>query len=96
MKSENHERELFEQLLQQRNQPVFGYLRRGCHDLPLRHLVYRVDVIQAFDAVLVALVNGVDAQISGPALRLRFAPLADGNQRRLGRLIAGVALAVEL
>src|SRR5580698_1717120 len=96
MKSENHERELFEQLLQQRNQPVFGDLRRGGHDLPLRYFVDRVEVIQAFDAVLVALMNGVDAQIAGAALRPRFAPLADGAQRGPRRLITGVALAVNV
>ena len=42
--------------------------------------------------VLVALMDGVDAQISGQALRLWFAPLADGNHRGPGWLITGVAL----
>ena len=96
MKAADSERELFEQLLQQRNQPAFGDLRRGSHDLPLRHLVDRIDVINAFDSVPVSLVHGVDAQIPGPSLRPRFAPLADRDRCRPCWLVARILLAVGL
>src|SRR5688572_5433860 len=49
---------------------------RGCPDhLPLRHLVNRVDGIDAFDSILVALMHGVDADEPGPAGRSRLASL---------------------
>jgi len=66
------------------------------HDLPLGNFVHRMDVVQAFAAILVALMHGVDAQVSRLALRLWFAPLADGDRCRPRGLVAGVALAVSL
>ena len=45
------------------------------HHLPLRHLVDGVDVIHALDPIQVSLMHGVDTQITGPASRLRLAPL---------------------
>jgi hypothetical protein len=65
MKTADDKRELFEHLLQHRDQPVFRDLRCGSHDLPLRHLVDGIDVIKAFDSVPIALMHGIDAQISG-------------------------------
>jgi hypothetical protein len=49
----------------------------------LRHFVHRIDVIQAFDAVPVALMHGVDGQISGSALGrgLRRTPIGIGEGR---------------
>ena len=78
------------------DQPSLRDLRQGRHDLPLGHFVDRIDVIQTLGAVAVALMHGVDPQIPGPALRARFAPLADGNWRGPCRLIAGIAFAVSL
>src|SRR5215472_3389599 len=74
--------------------PQFGDLRCGRYDLPLRDFVHGIDVIQPFAAILVALMHGVDVQVSGQALRPRLAPLADGDGCRPRRLVAGVALAV--
>jgi len=96
MKAANRERKLFQHLLQNRNQPAFRDLGRGRHNLPLRHFVDRVDVIQTLDAVAVAPMHGVDAQISRTPLRLRFAPLADRYRRGPGGLITGVTFAVRL
>ena len=45
--------------------------------LPLRHGVDGVDVVNPRLAILVALMNRVDAQESGLALRIGFAPFAD-------------------
>src|SRR4051794_20829415 len=96
MKPTNGKWELFEQLLQQRNQPEFRYLRRGRHNLPLRYFVDRVDVVNALAAVAIALMHRVDAQVTGPALRPRLAPFADWDDCRPRRMIAGVALAIGL
>ncbi len=74
MKAADHEGELFEQRFQHRQQPEFGDLRGRGHDLPLGHLVDGVDVIQPFASILIALMHGVDAQVSRRALRLRLAP----------------------
>ncbi|WP_273702973.1 hypothetical protein [Candidatus Accumulibacter vicinus] len=38
-------------------------------DLPLTHGIDAGEVIHAFDAVLVALMNGIDAHKAGPSLR---------------------------
>jgi hypothetical protein len=94
MKTANPEGKLFQQGFQHWQQPEFGDLRGGGHDFPLGHLVDGVDVIQPFASVLIALMHRVDAQISGQALRLRLASLANGNRRRSCGLVAGVALPV--
>ena len=64
------------------------------HNLPLGHLVDGIDVIQPFASILVALMHGVDAQVSGRALRLRFASFADGDRRGPRGLVAGIAFAI--
>ena len=94
MKAADHKRKLPKHGFQHWHQPQFRDLRRGRHNLPLRHLVHGVDVINALAAVLIALMHGVDAQVSGQALRLRLAPLADRNRRGPRRLVAGVALPI--
>src|SRR5262249_20961375 len=55
--------------LQHRNQPKFGDLWGGRDDFPLRDFIHRMDVIQPVVAILVALMHGIDAQISRLALR---------------------------
>jgi len=72
----------------------FGDLRCGRYDLPLRDFVHGIDVIQPLVTILVALMHGIDAQVSRLALGPRLAPLADGDGCRPRRLIAGVALPV--
>src|ERR1035437_362080 len=94
MKAANHKRELSEHPFEQWNQPKLRDLRRGGDNLPLRHFVDRVDVINAFHAVAIALMDRVDAQISRRAVRLRLAPFANANHRRPRRLIRRVALAI--
>src|ERR1035441_253223 len=82
MKAANHKRELSEHRFEQWNQPKLRDLRRGGDNLPLRHFVDRVDVIDAFHAVAIALLDRVDAQISGHTVRLRLAPFANANHCR--------------
>jgi hypothetical protein len=60
----DHEGELLENGLPHRKQPEFGDVRRGGHALPLGDFVCGIDVIQALVAVLIALMHGVDAQVS--------------------------------
>ncbi len=64
MKAANREGELLQQGFQHRHQPQFGDLRGGGHNFPLRHLVDGVDVIQPFASILIALMHGVDAEIT--------------------------------
>jgi hypothetical protein len=74
MEAANHEGKLFQYLFQNRNQPALRDLRCGGHDLPLRHFVDGIDVIQAFVAILVAWMHSVDAEIAGTAFRPWLAP----------------------
>jgi len=55
----------------------------GEHGLELRDLVDGVDVVEALDAVAIALMDGVDAQETGPLLGAGFTALADGHRSRL-------------
>ena len=79
MKAANHKRKLCRHRFEQWNQPQLRDLRCGSNNLPLCHLVHRVDVVDALAAILIALVHGVDAQVSGQALGLRLAPFANGE-----------------
>ena len=51
----------------------------GEDGLELRDLVDGVDVVEALDAVAIALVDGVDAQETGLRIRAGFTALADGD-----------------
>jgi len=57
-------------------------------------LIDGVDVIQTLDAILVALMYRIDAQVAGPSLRIGLAALPDGDRRRARGLVAGVVLAI--
>ncbi len=79
VEAENLERELFEHLLDDRQQMCLADgLHRGDH-LPLRHAVHRVDVVQALGAVQIALVDAVDADEARTAIRGRRLAYADGH-----------------
>src|ERR1019366_5735308 len=79
---------------QHRFQPGFADARHGGHDLPLRHFIDGVDVVDAFGAGPIALVYGVDAQISGLALRVGLAPFPDGDGGGPGFDIVETAFAI--
>jgi len=76
------EGELFEHLSDdwQQMRPGEG-LHAGYH-LPLGHAVHRVDVIQPLYAVLITLVDAVDADEAGSTAGRRGAAYADGDRRR--------------
>ena len=84
MEADDHEREQAEQSFEQRHQEAFGDRRDGADELVLRDLVHHVDQIHALGAVAVALVDGVDSQEAGQAVRLRRPPDAHRHRRRLG------------
>ena len=79
VEAEDLERELRQHLLDDGQQMRLGNdLHRG-HHLPLGHAVHRVDVVQPLDAVLVTLVNAVDADEAWAALGRRGLAHADGG-----------------
>ena len=51
----------------------------GGNHLPLRHAIHRVDVVQALDAVLIALVHAVDADEARATLGGGRLACADGG-----------------
>src|SRR5580658_9144228 len=67
--------------LQHGHQELLADLARTAHHLPLRDGIHGIDVVDALGSVPVALMHGVDAQESGPALRIGSAPLGDRNRR---------------
>ena len=80
MEAENAKRKLPQHGVQHRFQPGFADALGGGHDLPLRDLIHRVDVVDAFAGGRIALVHGVHPQVAGLTLRIGTAPLADGGR----------------
>ena len=83
MEADHDEREQAEQAFEYRHQEALRDRRNGTDELVLRHLVDNVDQVHALGAVAVALMDSVDAQEAGPAIRLRRAALAHPHRRRL-------------
>ena len=83
MEAEDDEREQAEQAFEHRRQEAFGDRRDGADELVLRDLVYDVDQVHALGAVAVALMDGVDAQEAGHAVRPRRPADAHRHRRRL-------------
>ena len=78
--------------LEHRQQEALGDAFDRAYELELGDLVDEIDVVEALDAVEVALMDRVDAQEAGTAVGMGFAALADGDLDRLG-LVDGAALA---
>lgn len=78
---------------QHRQREAFGDALERADELELGDLVDEVDVIEALDVVPIALMNRIDAQEPGPALRARLSALADGDLDRSG-LIDGATYAL--
>ena len=64
------------------------------HHLPLRDRVDGVDVIQPLAGFGVALVHGVDPQVTGPTARIGLAPLADAHRRGASFGVVHVVFAI--
>ena len=86
VEAEDGERQRDEHPVQQRNQERLRDPGHGADMLELGDLVDQVDVVDALDPVAVALVDGVHAQVAGPAAGIRPPTLADVHRRRPGVL----------
>ena len=87
MEAHDPEGEGVDELLQDGQQEGLGDGLDGADELVLGDLVDDVDQVDALFAVEVALVDGVDAQETGPTAGVRLAALADGDldRPRFGR-----------
>ena len=83
MEAEDAERERQQQAFEQRQKEALRDAGHGADELVLGDLVHEVDEVQALDAVAVALVDGVDADVAGLPVGLRRLAQADGHRRRL-------------
>ncbi len=81
VKALDAERKGRQQRFDHRQQVDLGEFLAGGHQLPLRDAIHGVDVVQAFEAVLIALMHAVDADKARAPLGLRG--LADAD-RHLG------------
>lgn len=82
METEDGKWKLPDQLSEERDQEVFGDLLYRTEDLELGDLVDGIDVINPFNAVQIALMYRIYADIARFAVRGGFAPFSD--YRRLG------------
>ena len=79
MKCANKKRELLEEVLQDRNQIAFANFFHGTHDFELRHFINRIEMIDAFHPIEVALMDGIHAQIPRLPIGLGLPALADDS-----------------
>jgi len=91
MKPQDDERESIQQLPDDREHVRLADLLAGGDELHLRHAVHRIDVIHALDAVHVALMHAVYADVARHAVRLRGTAFADGNTRRIPVVISKIS-----
>ena len=67
----------------------FGYIHHtnllaSGDELHLRHTVHGIDVVHAFDTILIALMHAVDADVARQAIGLWRAATTDGNPGWVG------------
>ena len=79
MKAVNDEGKGVQDLRQHGHEEPLTDTLDGEHALELSHLIDGIDVINALDAIQVPLVNRIQAQVAGPALRVGLAPDGDGR-----------------
>ena len=84
VKAIDHERKAGEQLLDHGEQVGLADALAGGGELPLADNVHGIDVIEALDTVVIALVHRVDANEPGSAFRCWRAPDADAARPGLG------------
>src|SRR5271165_4385562 len=85
METHDFEGKLMQDRFQHRAQMLLADPAHATYYLPLSYRVYRIDVIDAFDAVPIALMHGVDAEKPWPPLRIWLAPLPDRYRARTRR-----------
>ena len=84
MKAQDLEGKVLEQAVQGGQQVGLADALAGGHQFELREAVHGVDVIDALEAVLVTLVNAVDADEAGAPFGGGRAPLTDGDRVAVG------------
>jgi len=77
MEAFEEERESIEEIGQYRHQEALADARDREHALELSYLIDGVDVVDALEAVEIALMDGIQAQEAGLALGVGLAPLGD-------------------
>jgi len=82
VKSENAEWETQQQFFEYWDQESLADALASGHPFALGNTVHGIDVIDAFDAIQIALMDGVHAQVAGSVIRRRGAALTDGNAHR--------------
>jgi hypothetical protein len=91
MKAMNDERKGLQDRRQHRQQEPLADAFDREHALKLRHRIDGIDVIDALDAIQIALVDGIQAQVARFALGFGLAPNGDGRARR-ARLVESAPL----
>lgn len=86
MEAEDDEGEAVEELVERRDEEALADPFDADDALHLGGLVDGVEVVEALDAVEIALMDGIDAQEAGASVRKGFAVLADGDGR--GRVLS--------
>src|SRR5580692_5774085 len=94
MKASNAKWELAQHRFQHRYQPCLTDVRRGAHHLKLRHFIDRVDMVQTFDSLQIALMYRVDPQVTRLSPWVRPAPLANGHLNRPRLLVEDPLLTI--
>ncbi len=79
MEPQDDKRKSIQQLPDDRQQIRFADLLAGGDELHLRHTVHRVDVVHAFDAIQIALMHAIYADVARHSVWLRCTAFADGN-----------------
>ena len=77
MKAQDDERETCQQLFEHGDQVCLADPFAGGHRFILCHAVHGIDVVEAFNAVLITLMHAVHAQVTGTVLRRWSTPRAD-------------------
>jgi len=91
VKAQYLEGEVFQQLLQGRNEVTFADFLNRANNFELRHLINGIDMVDTFALIQVALMYCIYADIAWFAIRSRLAMLAD-----TGRLGSGFLEVVSL
>ena len=74
--------------LEHRQQKALANALNRTDELELSDFINKVDVIQAFDAIKVALVDRIHTQVAGLAIRGGFASLTNGDFDRPGLVMS--------
>ena len=84
VKPQDDEGEAQQQCFEHGNKESLADTLAGGHHFVLGHAVHGIDVVETFNAVLIALMHAIHAQVAGLVVGRWSAPLADGNASPAG------------